>query len=163
MRATLDKFLSKLNHPDIYLLHGDLWHYTWLSNKRPANVIDLGMQEPNIVNFATGLAYKGKTVFVYGVAGMILHRGYEQIKLGVKGWAENRGNIIFVNSGHNGCYVGNGRGHQIDDDERLCEALNIPLHTPSTQTEFLHAVKKQLRLNCGVRFIRFGFDDCEWI
>lgn len=162
MRKTLDTFLAKINNPEIYLVHGDMWHFTKFSDKSPSNVIDFGIQEPTVVNFASGLAWCGKTVFIYGVSGMIIHRAYEQIKLNVKGWAEHRGNIIFVNSGHNGCYKDAGRGHMIDDDEALCSALDIPIHTPTTRSEFLQAVKESLRMRVGVNFIRFGDDDCKW-
>ena len=82
-------------------------------------------------NIASGIASQGKTVFVYGVSGMILHRAYEQIKLNVKNWAEYKGNIIFINSGHNGCYTDAGRGHLIDDDIALC---NVIPDTPYTKT-----------------------------
>lgn len=163
MRKTLDRFLAKLNHPDIYLLHGDMWHFTEYSNKRPDNVIDFGIQEPTVVNFGSGLAYNGKTVFIYGVSGMILHRGYEQIKLNIKGWSEFRGNIVFVNAGHTNCYRDAGRGHLIDDDIILCNALKIPVHTPNTHTEFLHTVKNIIRKPVGVNFVRFGDDNCNWI
>ena len=162
MRKTLDKFLARVNNPDVYLLHADMWHFTEYSNIAPSNVIDFGIQEPTVVNFASGLAWCGKTVFIYGVAGMILHRAYEQIKLNIKGWAEHKGNIIFVNAGHTGCYIDVGRGHLIDDDILLCQALKIPVHTPTTKSEFLMHVKNSLRAKSGANFIRFGADDCKW-
>jgi transketolase C-terminal domain/subunit len=162
MRQTLDSYLSKLNDPDIYFLHGDMWHFFDLLQKKPENVLNCGIQEPNIVNIASGLAYCGKTVFVYGVAGMIIHRAYEQIKLNVKGWAETNGKIIFLNSGHNNCYKMVGRGHLIDDDDKLCNALKMPLYTPETKGKLLKRVSSILRGENGCFFIRFGHDDCKW-
>jgi transketolase len=53
------------------------------------NSINCGIQEPNMVNIACGLASQGKKVIIYGVAGFVLYKSYEQIKINVKFWAEN--------------------------------------------------------------------------
>ena len=76
MRATLHKYLTKLNHPDIYLLHADMWGFP-----TGGNVINCGVQETNMVNIAAGLASQGKRVIIYGVAGFVIYKAYEQIKL----------------------------------------------------------------------------------
>ena len=162
MRQALDNYLTRVNHRDIYLVHGDMWHFTSYSNKRPENVINCGIQEPTVTNVAAGLAWCGKTVFVYGVSGMILHRAYEQLKLNIKGWSETKGNIIIVNAGHNNCYKDAGRGHLIDDDLHLCESLKIPTHTPECISDFLSIVSSKIRCSAGVSFIRFGWDDAPW-
>ena len=107
MRATLNKFLRR--NPDIILLHCDMWGFDCPS-------INMGIQEPNMVNIAAGLAYEGKRVIVYGVAGFVLYKSYEQMKLNIKGWAENYGSVVFVNAGRNGCYSVCGRGHLVEDD-----------------------------------------------
>ena len=44
------------------------------------NLINCGIQEPNMVNIAAGLASQGKKVIIYGVAGFVLYKAYEQIK-----------------------------------------------------------------------------------
>ena len=162
MRNTIDRFLGKLHNEDIYLIHGDMWHFDYFEQRMPNNVIDCGIQEPNIVNIASGIASQNKTVFVYGVSGMIIHRAYEQIKLNVKGWAENKGKIIFINSGHNGCYTDAGRGHLIDDDIALCNALNIETYTPTSRGGLIRYIKNKLKDKNGTCFIRLGWDNCEW-
>ena len=124
MRQTLHKFLNRYQG-EVYLLHCDMWK--WQGNY---NIINFGVQEPNMVNVAAGLASQGKRVIIYGVAGFVIYKAYEQIKLNIKGWAENHGSIVFVNAGHNGCYSICGRGHLVPDDHILMQALDIPLFDP---------------------------------
>ena len=156
MRATLHKFLNKTQHPDIYLLHADMWGFP-----TKGNVINCGIQEPNMVNIASGLASQGKKVIIYGVAGFVIHRSYAQIKMNIKGWAENHGSIVFVNAGRNGCYKVCGRGHLVEDDELLMQALEIPVFTPPDRMTFVRNVKEGLQ-HTGVRFIRLGWDGETW-
>lgn len=125
------------------------------------NVINCGIQETNMVNIAAGLASQGKTVIIYGVAGFVLYKAYEQIKLNIKGWAENYGSIIFVNAGANGCYSFAGRGHEINDDWELCKALEIELKEPKTRKEFLRTIKDKCKRK-GSCFIRLGYDNEKW-
>ena len=124
-------------------------------------IINCGVQEPNMVNIAAGLASQGKKVVIYGVAGFVIYKAYEQIKLNIKGWAENYGSIIFVNAGHNGCYSICGRGHLVNDDYKLMEALDIPLFDPEDRKTFVRNIKDGLQ-HSGVRFIRLGWDGAPW-
>ena len=156
MRATLHKFLSRLHHKDVYLLHCDMWGFP-----TRGNVINCGIGEPNMVNIAAGLASQGKKVVVYGVAGFVIYKAYEQIKLNIKGWAEHEGSVVFVNAGHNGCYGVCGRGHLLDDDDQLMRALGVPLYDPPDRKTFLRNVKDGLQNN-GVRYIRLGWDNEKW-
>jgi transketolase len=156
MRATLHKYLTKLNHPDIYLLHADMWGFP-----TGGNVINCGVQETNMVNIAAGLASQGKRVIIYGVAGFVIYKAYEQIKLNIKGWSEHHGSIVFVNAGHNGCYSVCGRGHLVHDDHILMQGLDIPLYDPPDRKTFLRNVKEGLQTT-GVRFIRLGWDNEVW-
>lgn len=155
MRKTLHRFLNKAKKKDIYFLHADMWGFP------THNTINCGIQEPNMVNIAAGLASRGKTVIVYGVAGFVLYKSYEQIKLNIKGWSENYGSIIFVNAGQNGCYSFAGRGHCIDDDDSLCKALGLDLYEPKTRKEFLRLVKDKCKVP-GASFIRLGWDGEKW-
>jgi len=156
MRKTLHKFLSRLQDPNIYLLHADMWGFP-----TRGNVINCGIQEPNMVNIAAGLASQGKKVIIYGVAGFVIYKSYEQIKLYIKGWAEHTGSIVFVNAGFNGCYSACGRGHFVYDDYKLMEALEIPLYDPPDRSTFLRTVKEGLK-QPGVRFVRLGWDGEVW-
>lgn len=154
MRAMLDKYLK--DNPEVYLLHCDMWQFPLAPN-----VINCGIGEANMVNIAAGLASQGKKVVIYGVAGFVLYKSYEQIKLNIKGWAENYGSIIFCNAGANGCYSICGRGHLINDDKELTQALKIPLIAPVDGETFINAVSAGLE-RPGVRFIRLGWDNAAW-
>lgn len=156
MRKMLHRFLSLYRDPNTYLLHADMWGFP-----TKGNVINCGVGEINMVNIAAGLASQGKRVIIYGVAGFVLYKGYEQIKLNIKGWAENKGTIIFTNAGYNGCYGTFGRGHLVYDDWKLCEALEIPVYTPTTGKEFIRIVKNKCKEK-GVSFIRLGWDTDPW-
>lgn len=156
MRETLHKFLTR--YPgEVYFLHGDMWKWPEADYK----IINCGVQEPNMVNIAAGLASQGKRVIIYGVAGFVIYKAYEQIKLNVKGWAENHGSIVFVNAGRNGCYSSCGRGHLVEDDDDLMTALDIKLYSPQTTGSFIRMVKQGLQ-KPGVRFIRLGWDSAVW-
>lgn len=133
----------------------------WKWNTGRYKIINCGIQEPNMVNIAAGLASQGKKVIVYGVAGFVLYKAYEQIKLNVKGWAENYGSVIFVNAGHNGCYSACGRGHLIDDDSLLMQALDIQLFDPIDRATFVRTLKIGLQRK-GTRYIRLGWDNEVW-
>lgn len=156
MRYTLHKFLNRYSG-EVYFLHCDMWKWTDGNYK----IINCGVQEPNMVNIAAGLASQGKKVVIYGVAGFVIYKAYEQIKLNIKGWAENYGSIIFVNAGHNGCYSICGRGHLVNDDYKLMEALDIPLFDPEDRKTFVRNIKDGLQ-HSGVRFIRLGWDGAPW-
>lgn len=156
MRATLHKFLNRYQG-EVYFLHCDMWKWT----EGNYNIVNCGVQEPNMVNIAAGLASQGKRVIVYGVAGFVLYKAYEQLKLNIKGWAEHYGSVIFVNAGHNGCYSICGRGHLVADDLHLTTALDIPLYDPIDRSTFVRTVKEGLK-RPGVRFIRLGWDNEVW-
>ena len=55
MRATLDKFLSKYDNSDLYFLHADMWGFKRFKERFPDRCINVGIQEPNMVNIAGGL------------------------------------------------------------------------------------------------------------
>jgi transketolase len=156
MRATLHKFLNRYKG-EVYFLHCDMWKWT----DGNYNIINCGVQEPNMVNIAAGLASQGKRVIVYGVAGFVLYKAYEQMKLNIKGWAENHGSVLFVNAGANGCYSICGRGHLLDDDKQLTSALGMEFYDPVDTSTFVRNVKEGLQ-HTGSRYIRLGWDNEVW-
>jgi transketolase C-terminal domain/subunit len=154
MRATLNNFLTKYKNEDLYFLHADMWPYTD-SDYRCLNV---GVQEPNMINIALGLSSQGKKVIVYGVVGFNLYKGYEQLKFYRKTLGDN---ITLINAGANGCYSHLGVGHTLDDDVELMKLLKIPVYQPSTRRSFLSIVCDGIRYN-GSRYIQLGWDGCDW-
>jgi transketolase len=133
----------------------------WKWHDGKYSIINCGVQEPNMVNIAAGLASQGKRVIIYGVAGFVLYKAYEQIKFNIKGWADQHGSIVFVNAGHNGCYSACGRGHLVEDDLALTTALDIPLFDPPDRSTFVRDLKNGLKTP-GARFIRLGWDGEVW-
>lgn len=158
MRKTLHTFLNRLHHPDVYLLHCDMWK--WDNTKY--NCINCGIQEPNMMNIAAGLASQGKTVFVYGAVGYVLFKTYEQMKLNIRGWADLYGSIIIVNAGHNGAYAHQGKGGEIREDADIMAMLGIPVYTPLDRSSFVRIIKDGLKKKTGTRFIRLGWDNEVW-
>lgn len=49
----------------------------------PGQVVNVGISEQNMMSMAGGLAFAGKTVFVYGIVAHITARCFEQIKLDI--------------------------------------------------------------------------------
>ena len=158
MRNTLDIFLSKYNNPDLYFLHADMWSFKRFTGRFPERCLNMGIQETNMVNIAGGLARCGKKVIIYGVAGFVYQRGYEQLKFSVANYGKN---VTMINAGHNGCYDRCGIGHLPDDDFKLMTALGISCHEPGDRKTFLNTVSNCLR-NENPDFIRLGWDNCDW-
>ena len=158
--------MLKLGSKDksIVVLVGDISHGILqpFAKKNQDRYYNIGICEQSIVNMAAGLSKVGLNPVVHTIAPFITERAYEQIKLNVKGWAENKGKIIFINSGHNGCYTDAGRGHLIDDDIALCNALNIETYTPTSRGGLIRYIKNKLKDKNGTSFIRLGWDNCEW-
>ena len=111
-----------------------------------------------MINIAGGLASQGKTVIVYGVAGFVYQRGYEQLKFSVTHFGKS---VTLVNAGANGCYNACGIGHIPDDDYALMDAHKINKYEPCTRREFIRTLKECIR-NKQTNFIRLGWDNCVW-
>lgn len=158
MRKILDRFLSKCKNDNLYFMHADMWRFELFNEKNTNRCINVGVQEPNMINIALGLASQGKKVIIYGVAGFNIYKGYEQLKFYRKTFGNN---LIFVNAGSNGCYDHLGVGHTLDDDKEIMDLLDIPLFEPKTGKEFLSTLCKCIRNN-GSYYIRLGCDDCKW-
>lgn len=158
MRKTLDTFLSKYNNPDLYFLHADMWQFPKFRGKFPDRCLNFGIQETNMMNTAGGLASQGKKVIVYGVAGFVYQRGYEQLKFSVVNFGRS---VTLINAGHNGCYSKCGIGHIPNDDYDLMNALNIKCYEPGDRSTFVKNLVTCLRGD-DTNFIRLGWDNCEW-
>ena len=158
MRNSLDIFLSKYNNPDLYFMHADMWSFKRFSTRFPERCLNMGIQETNMVNVAGGLASQGKKVIIYGVAGFVYQRGYEQLKFSVTNFGKN---VTLINAGHNGCYNKCGIGHMPDDDYALMNALNVKCHEPTDRSDFVHTLASCIR-DEHTNFIRLGWDNGPW-
>ncbi len=148
MRRTLSTFMCS----DDYLLHADMWRFNTL-----AKVINFGLGESNLLNVASGLAKTGKTVYVYGVCGFIIHR-YEQLKFSCRDFGGKYGKIIICNAGKFG-YSRFGRGHILDDDLGIMNLLGIEYYIPENSMKMTHMLRNIREQYKGVYYIQLGLDD----
>ena len=135
-----------------YLLHADMFNiYTFATD---AKVLNTGLGEANLLNIAGGLASQGESVYVYGVAGFIMHR-IEQLKYSCVPFVD-KGKIIIFNAGKIG-YSKLGAGHTIDDNKAICQMLNIDFLTPKNLEE-LDRLLNHLDDKNGIYYIELGKD-----
>lgn len=119
-------------------------------------VIDCGLGESNLLNIAGGLAASGKTVYIYGVLGFIIHK-FEQLKYSAKYFGSKNGKIIICNAGKNG-YENLGIGHILDDDIEIMKILNIEYFIPDTLEEFNEILNQLDSKKNGIFYIQLGKD-----
>ena len=150
MRRTL---ADRLTDTD-YLLHADMFNVKAFPTR--AQVVNTGLGETNLLNVAGGLAKTGKTVYIYGVAGFVIHR-YEQLKFSCRNFGSKDGRIIICNAGKYG-YDKFGPGHALDDDIGLMQVLGIPHYSPETVLEFEHILDHILAQPNGIYYIQLGKD-----
>jgi len=150
MRKTLSTYLTK----DHYLIHADMWNTKTFPSR--CNIINAGLGESNLLNIAGGLASQNNIVFVYGVAGFVIHR-YEQLKFSCKHFGGNSGKIIICNAGKIG-YEKLGIGHSLDDDEGIMKLLDIPFFAPETIKDFKFYMDYIEKQKNGVFYIQLGKD-----
>ena len=153
MRKTISSFIKE----DQYLIHCDMFNI----NKFPTDgiVIDCGLGESNSLNIAGGIARQNNTVYVYGVAGFIIHR-LEQLKFSCLKFGAEKGKIIIFNAGKIG-YDNLGDGHKLDDDIQIMEMYKIKTFVPKNLkdlNELLQYIESEPN---GMFYIQLGKDYIE--
>jgi len=95
----------------------------------PAQYINVGISEQNLVSVAAGLALAGKKVFIYAIASFITHRCFEQIRIDLCGMNLP---VVIIGSGPGICYGSDGSTHHAVEDIALMRVLpNISILNPS--------------------------------
>jgi len=151
MRLQLSKQLKETD----YLLHADMWNEQNFPSK--AKVINCGLGESNLLNVAGGLASEGNTVYIYGVAGFIIHR-LEQLKFSCKHFGAKQGKIIICNAGKYG-YEKLGIGHLLDDDKQIMEMMEIAFIAPRDMSDFVFILRNIEKFaTIGIWYIQLGKD-----
>ena len=151
MRKTIAEFMNEND----YLVHCDMFNVEKFPTK--ATVIDCVLGESNAVNIAAGLADTNKEVYLYGVAGFIIHR-YEQLKFSLKRFASQNGKVIIFNAGKIG-YEGLGDGHKLDDDLEIMKILDIQTFEPKDRNELRKILTQiQTKPKRGIFYIQLGKD-----
>ncbi len=154
MRLRLSEFIK----PTDYFLHADMWNLDRFPIQ--GKVINTGLGESNLLNIAGGLASQGNTVYVYGVAGFVIHR-FEQLKFSCKRFGANTGKIIICNAGKYG-YDELGGGHSIEDDRGLMNLIDTPVYDLTNVPDFIKTLEEIENHKYGLWYIRLG-RDVKWI
>lgn len=150
MRKKIAEFIRK----DEYLLHADMFNTTRFPIK--GIEVNVGLREATLLNVAGGLASQKNTVWVYGVAGFIIHR-IEQLKFSCVQFGAKKGKIIIFNAGKIG-YENLGPGHRLDDDRELMSIYNIPFYEPENLEELSFILDGIRNKSNGIFYIKLGKD-----
>jgi len=150
MRKLMAAYLKK----EEYLLHADMFNTKNFPTK--AKVINIGLGESNLLNITGGLSSLGNTVYIYGVAGFIIHR-YEQLKFSCRDFGSKNGKIIICNAGKYG-YETLGAGHKLDDDLGIMELSNIEYFQPETLEDMKNILETLDKKENGIYYIQLGKD-----
>ena len=116
----------------------------------PDRVLDVGIAEQNMIGFASGLAYSGKTVFTTTIAEMAVARVIEQIRL--DGCYPDL-NINMFGQGRGFAYGIGGNSHIINEDFAMLRGIpNIKIIIPAAAREARKVMHEALSLN-GTKYI----------
>lgn len=117
---------------DVYILTANLG-FKFFDNIRkncPAQFIDVGVAEANMVGISSGLALSGKNVYCYSIIPFLTMRAYEQIRIDV---AYHNLNVKLVGMGAGFTYGFEGYTHFGIEDMALMRAMpNMHVVVPDT-------------------------------
>lgn len=123
---------------------------------RPAQFINAGIAEQNMVGVAAGLAKAGFKPIVYGLSAFVPIRVLEQIKIDV--CYENLP-VVFIGDGAGLVYSSLGSSHQSTEDIAVLRALpNINILSPCDIHEMHYAMSQALRFE-SPQYVRMGKSD----
>ena len=151
------KFLTEYIKNSIFV-HCDMWGDRFPMDTS-VKVLDFDLAEQTAINAVAGMYLNGKIIYVYGVAGFMIHQ-MEQIKYSILTTIKNypkKGKIIFINAGKVG-YEKFTEPHKLVDDIELMEHYGIPIFDPNTIDELKIALEQIYIGNIEVSYIRLGKD-----
>ncbi|MGZ8173655.1 MULTISPECIES: transketolase family protein [Methylobacter] len=160
MRAAFSEALVRLakNDPDVVLLTGDHGYALFDDFRRecPAQYINAGIAEQNMVGMAAGLARTGFRPFVYGLSAFIPVRVVEQIKLDV---AHDKLPVIFIGDGAGFVYSHLGTSHQSTEDIACTRAIpDLSVYSPADRFEVTACMELAYHSKAPV-YLRMGKSD----
>ncbi len=160
MRTVFSDTLVRLAKadPDVLLLTGDHGYalFDEFRKECPAQYINAGIAEQNMVGMAAGLARAGFRPFVYGLSAFIPVRVVEQIKLDV---AHDRLPVIFIGDGAGFVYSHLGTSHQSTEDIACTRAIpELSVYSPSDRFEVTECMEMAYRAKAPV-YLRMGKSD----
>ncbi|MDO8343775.1 MAG: transketolase C-terminal domain-containing protein [Cellvibrio sp.] len=123
---------------------------------RPAQFINAGIAEQNMVGVAAGLTKAGFKPIVYGLSAFVPIRVLEQIKIDV--CYENLP-VVFIGDGAGLVYSSLGSSHQSTEDIAVLRALpNINILSPCDIHEMYYVMSQALRFE-SPQYVRMGKSD----
>jgi transketolase len=160
MRAAFSEALVRLAKadPNVLLLTGDHGYALFDDFRRecPAQYINAGIAEQNMVGMAAGLARAGFRPFVYGLSAFIPVRVIEQIKLDV---AHDNLPVIFIGDGAGFVYSHLGTSHQSTEDIACARAIpNLSVYSPADSFEVTVCMELAYQSKSAV-YLRMGKSD----
>jgi transketolase len=160
MRAAFSDALVRLAKadPNALLLTGDHGYALFDDFRRecPAQYINAGIAEQNMVGMAAGLARAGFRPFVYGLSAFIPVRVIEQIKLDV---AHDKLPVVFLGDGAGFVYSHLGTSHQSTEDIACTRAIpNLSVFSPADRFEMTTCMEVAYQTKAPV-YLRMGKSD----
>lgn len=160
MRAAFSETLVRLakSDPNVLLLTGDHGYALFDDFRRecPAQYINAGIAEQNMVGMAAGLARAGFRPFVYGLSAFIPVRVVEQIKLDV---AHDKLPVIFIGDGAGFVYSHLGTSHQSTEDIACTRTIpHLSVYSPADRFEVTACMEMAYHAKAPV-YLRMGKSD----
>lgn len=157
MRDAFSDALVRLatNDPKVLLLTGDHGYALFDPFRKacPAQYVNAGIAEQNMVGMAAGLARAGYRPFVYGLAAFVPVRTLEQIKLDI---AHDDLPVVLLGDGAGFVYSHLGTSHQSTEDIACTRAVpGLVVLSPADRHEmtvcmdFAYASRRSVYLRMG--------------
>lgn len=160
MRTAFSESLVRLAKADrnVLLLTGDHGYalFDEFRKQCPAQYINAGIAEQNMVGMAAGLARAGFKPFVYGLAAFVPVRVLEQIKLDV---AHDQLPVVFLGDGAGFVYSSLGTSHQSTEDIACTRAIpHLGVYSPADRFEITMCMEQAYHAD-GPVYLRMGKSD----
>jgi transketolase len=160
LRAAFSDALVRLAKadPNVLLLTGDHGYALFDDFRRecPAQYINAGIAEQNMVGMAAGLARAGFIPFVYGLSAFVPVRVIEQIKLDI---AHDKLPVVLIGDGAGFVYSHLGTSHQSTEDIACTRAIpNLSVYSPADQFEICVCMEQAYHAKAPV-YLRIGKSD----
>ena len=157
MRKEFANYIVQLadTRNDIVFVTGDLGYNALekIQEAYPKRFVNAGVAEQNMVGVAAGLAYEGKSVFIYSIAPFVVFRCLEQIKLDV--CIHNHPVFIVGNGGGYGYGIMGATHHAIEDIACLSPLPNMICWVPSFLEDVDYCIE-QITARKGPAYLRLG-------
>ncbi|MCP0887048.1 transketolase family protein [Ligilactobacillus sp. WILCCON 0076] len=122
--------------PDLVVLTSDSRGSAGMTSfisDNPANSIETGIAEQNLVTVAAGLAHAHKRPFVFSPAAFLTMRSVEQVKVDVA-YSKTNVKLIGISGGNSYSNLGTTH-HSLQDLAITCAIPNLEVYTPADQFE----------------------------